>query len=150
MAQELEQVTNMRDTALEVNGMANGAIHTTVDMSTEEGKDLVYTALQDAEKIEDHLNEPIALRDVVTQNMQMVNEQTGEMQDTVRVILIAADGTAYTAISNVIMNSLNTLFSIYGTPDKWDSPKNVVVTERKSRAGRRFFNLGIVSKGKRK
>lgn len=151
MANEIEQISNMVDSVLEVNGMANGAIHTTIDMSTDEGKDAVYSALQDAAKIDEHLNEVIHLKDVVTQNMQMVNEQTGELQNTVRVILIDADGNAYTAISSVIMSAINTMFSVYGMPSTWSAPKDVVVTERRSRNGRRFFNLSVVKKtGKRK
>lgn len=150
MSQEIEQVNDMVDNALTANGNAVGAIHTTVDMTTEEGKFAVYNALQGAEKIEEHLDEIIMLKDVVTQNMQMLDEQTGEMQDTVRVILIDVDGNAFTAISKVMMNGLNTMFTIFGMPQTWDKPKPVVVTERKSRNGRRFYNIAVMRDTKRK
>lgn len=118
-----------------------GTVQHFIDTSTREGKIKLYAALQNDEKLEEHLNETLLVSNAVAQAVQVTDEQTGEVSATVRVIILTADGKAYSAISPTLAAEMNTMFSIFGTPNTWDTPLAVKVVERRSRRGFKFFSI---------
>lgn len=79
--------------------------------------------------------------DIVLQSVPMENEQTGEIEDAVRSTLITEEGTAYHATSKGVANSLKQALGVFGTPDTWDEPLEVVAAEEKGRNGFYFVTL---------
>lgn len=140
MSETNNELVQQQDSALSLT-QGSGNISTSVDMTTEEGKVKVFAAMQDSEKIEDHLNEDINLSDIIMQNVEILNEQTGEMDPAVRTTLIDDKGKSYTATSAEIVKSLRTLIGIWGEPKGWKKPIKIKMTTGKSRKGRRFFTL---------
>ena len=140
MSEKNNELVQQQDAALSLT-QGSGNISTSVDMSTEEGKLRVFGALQDSQKIEDHLNEDINLKDVVMQTVDVVNESTGEVDSAVRTTLIDDRGKAYSATSSELVKSLRTMMGIWGEPNTWKKPIKVKVTTGKSRKGRRFFTI---------
>lgn len=128
-------------TSIDMENAANGTIQHFIDTSTNEGKMTLYAALQDAGKLDEHLNEPLDVVNVVAQRVSVENDTTHEMNESVRVVILTEDGHAYAATSPTLASAFNTLFGIFGTPNTWTEPMRLKVVEGKSRAGRRFFNL---------
>ena len=118
-----------------------GTVQHFIDTSTREGKIKLYSALQNAEKLDEHLNEPLDMVNAVAQAVQVTDDQTGEVSSTVRVIIVTADNKAYAATSPTLAAGLNTMFGIFGTPNAWTEPLTIKVVERRSRRGFKFFSI---------
>lgn len=118
-----------------------GTVQHFIDTSTREGKIKLYSALQNAEKLDEHLNEPLLMSNAVAQAVQVTDDQTGEVSTTVRVIIVTSDGKAYAATSPTLAAGLNTMFGIFGTPNTWAEPLTIKVVERRSRRGFKFFSI---------
>lgn len=118
-----------------------GTVQHFIDTSTREGKIKLYSALQNAEKLDEHLNEPLDMVNAVAQAVQVTDDQTGEVSNTVRVIIVTADNKAYAATSPTLAAGLNTMFGIFGTPNTWTEPLTIKVIERRSRRGFKFFSI---------
>ena len=106
-----------------------------------EDKVKLYNALQDSEKIEDHLNEDINLKDVVFQASEVVDSKSGEVTPITRTILIDDKGRAISAASTTLASGLRTLFSILGVPGTWDKPLTIKVIQKRSRSGNLFYQV---------
>jgi len=122
-----------------------GTVQHFIDTSTREGKIKLYSALQNAEKLDEHLNETMLMSNAVAQAVQVTDDQTGEVSTTVRVVIVTADGKAYAATSPTLAAGLNTMFGIFGTPNTWDAPLAIKVVERRSRRGFKFFSIEPVA-----
>lgn len=120
---------------------ARGQVSTSLDMSTEAGQDTVFDALTNAEPLADHLEEPIALKDIVFQGVELTSSETGEIVEATRTILIAEDGKGYATVSGTVIADLRTLVSIKGAPNTWAAPQNIMLKEVKSKSGRRFYKI---------
>jgi len=127
--------------------MADGQVQHYFNTATDEGKFALFNALQTEDKVDAHLGEPLKLVNVVGQAVEVADATTGEINKSIRVILIGADGEQWAATSPALAKSINTLFSIFGTPDTWASPVPVKVIERKSRNGYKYFTLVPVADG---
>lgn len=118
-----------------------GTVQHFIDTSTFDGKVKLYSALQNAEKLADHLNEPLHMVNAVAQSVQVTDEQTGEMTSSARVIIVTDDDKAYAATSPTLLAGLNTMFGIFGTPNTWKQPIAVKVVEHRSRRGYKFYSI---------
>jgi len=118
-----------------------GTVQHFIDTSTFEGKIKLYSALQNSEKLSDHLNEPLHMVNAVALSVQVTDEQTGEAFNSVRVIIVTDDDKAYAATSPTLLAGLNTMFGIFGTPNTWEKPLSIKVVERRSRRGYKFYSI---------
>lgn len=137
-------MTDNNDKALMVFNTENAEIGTVqhfIDTSTFEGKVKLYSALQNAEKLSDHLNEPLHMVNAVAQSVQVSDEFTGEVSSTSRVIIVTDDDKAYAATSPTLLAGLNTMFGIFGTPNTWKKPIVIKVVEHRSRRGYKFYGI---------
>lgn len=145
MADNELAVTNGNNFA--VNG-ANAVSHF-FDTTTMDGKMALYNAMQTADKVDEHLNEPLHVTNVLAQAIEVANQETGEINSSTRVVIHAEEGD-FAAASPALAHAFGNLFSIFGTPDKWSAPLALKVVEKKSRRGYKFFDLELVSENKRK
>ena len=122
-----------------------GAIRSSIDMSTKEGKLDVLNAVQSAEPLEEHLNEEFALKNIVMQAVQVVASTTGELVDATRTILVTEGGDAYTTVSDTVAKDIVTIMSIMGNPEDWGGALTVKVEAVKGNRGR-FYKLITVNK----
>ena len=118
-----------------------GEVVASFEAESFEDKVKLYNALQDSEKIEDHLNEVIHLKDVVFQASEVVDSKTGEVTPITRTILIDDKGRAISAASTTLASGLRTLFSILGVPGTWDKPLTIKVIQKRSRSGNLFYQV---------
>lgn len=103
----------------------------------------VLNAVTNSTPIADNLGKTIKLANVVVQSVEMENEQTGELANQPRVILIDDKGAAFHAISGGILKSVENLFGILGHPSTWPGPVSVQIVEEKSRRGFRFYTIKL-------
>lgn len=137
-------MTDNNDKALTVFTTENAEIGTVqhfIDTSTFEGKVKLYNALQSAEKLSDHLNEPLHMVNAVALSVKVSDEITGEVSNSSRVIIVTDDDKSYAATSPTLLSGLNTMFGVFGTPDTWKKPLAIKVVERRSRRGYKFYSI---------
>jgi len=108
-------------------------------------KQKVLSAVVNAVPLADNLGKVINLRHVVIQPVTGVNDVTGEIENYERVVLIDEDGSAFSASSGGIMNSLRTFFGVLGEPDTWPTSVPVTASALKGKMGK-FFTLSVVAK----
>ena len=109
----------------------------------------LYNAMQTADKVDEHLNEPLHVTNVLAQAIEVANQETGEINSSTRVVIHAEEGD-FAAASPTLAHAFGNLFAIFGTPDTWTTPLVLKVVEKKSRRGYKFFDLELVSENKRK
>lgn len=133
------------------NFSANGenAVSHFFDTATMDGKMALYNAMQTSDRVDEHLNEPLHVTNVLAQSIEVVNRETGEINSSTRVVIHAEEGD-FAAASPTLAHAFGNLFAIFGTPDAWTVPITLKVVERKSRRGYKFFDLELVSENKRK
>lgn len=133
------------------NFSANGtnAVSHFFDISSMDGKMALYNAMQTSDKIDDHLNEPLHVTNVLAQAIEVANQETGEINTSTRVVVHAEEGD-FAAASPTLAHAFGNLFAIFGTPDTWSSPLALKVVEKKSRRGYKFFDLELLSEDRRK
>jgi hypothetical protein len=133
------------------NFSANGAnaVSHFFDTATMDGKMALYSAMQTSGKVDEHLNEPLHVTNVLAQAIEVANQETGEINPSTRVVIHAEEGD-FAAASPALAHSFGNLFAIFGTPDTWTAPLVLKVVEKKSRRGYKFFDLELVSKSENK
>ena len=105
----------------------------------------IYNAMNSAaEQLSDHINEEIAIVDVVAHPLQLVNPESGELNECLRTVLIAADGTAYQAVSEGVVSSLSKIFSLCGMPSWTEEPVKVKPVQVKTNKGFKVLTLEMV------
>ena len=147
---ELVRVTDTQTAsalvASQVAGLTSGAVgavNTTLKGATVEDRKALYTALNDAEKMSDHLNETFVLRHVVAQAIEIADQETGELIPALRTVLITDTGAAYAAVSNMLYQSVQNLIGIFGQPSDWPDGLTVKVVQKSSGNGRRFYAISL-------
>lgn len=115
---------------------------TSFDTSNKEGQIKLLGAINDAEPIDEHLDEVINLTDFVAQIVEFVDE-AGEMQEGIRVVLLDDAGNSYAAMSEGILKSLQTFVSVLGDPAGWKEPLPIKIVRVKSRRGFQFFTAKL-------
>lgn len=133
------------------NFAANGsnAVSHFFDTTTMDGKMALYNAMQTSDRVDEHLNEPLHVTNVLAQAVEVANQETGEINSSTRVVIHAEEGD-FAASSPTLAHAFGNLFAIFGTPDKWAAPITLKVVEKKSRRGYKFFDLELVSEKGRK
>lgn len=128
--------------------MASGnvGVYSTVVGNDFEAKRTTLAAVTSAVPLADHFGEHIELANVVVQEVE-ISDQTGAKSVQPRVILLDADGTAYYAISPVVLNAVRTFIGILGQPHTWPGPVGVKVTRERAKVGF-FYNMTLDSPAK--
>lgn len=133
------------------NFAANGAnaVSHFFDTTSMDGKMALYNAMQTADKVDEHLNEPLHVTNVLAQAIEVANQETGEIDSSIRVVVHAEEGD-FAAASPALAHAFGNLFAIFGTPDKWVAPLVLKIVEKKSRRGYKFFDIELMSEKGRK
>lgn len=72
--------------------------------------------------LQEKIGEEIAIKDVVISTAQFSDDETGEVTEGLRTILIDADGNAYHASSKGVALAMRQVFNVMGEPSKWEAP----------------------------
>lgn len=111
-------------------------IFTTVKGDDRKAKVKVYNAISAPDKkIAECIGEVIEIKDFVVHPVTLLDENTGELVNMLRTVIISADGTSYEAVSIGVANSLQRLISFVGEPSTWEEPLFVKIKQKKTRNG---------------
>lgn len=104
----------------------------------------IYNAINSAdEQVADHIGEVLEVVNVIAHPVEIPDEETGEIVECLRTVLITKDGKSYTATSQGIANSLSRIFSLVGMPDNgaWvKEPVKMKIKQVKTRNGNNKVN----------
>lgn len=147
MSTEIEKVTSSE---LSFTG-GTGASISTVDLSTFEGKVKNLNAIQNAQSANDYIGKTLNVTDVIFQQAQFVDEETGEISDGVRTIFLLDDGAAVAFASDVIVRSIKAVIATFGAPENWPNHMLPLKVEQKQGKGtHRFYLLSVDTKSLKK
>lgn len=100
-----------------------------------EGKMAVYNAANNPDaKVNDIINKRIELRDVYAETIEIANEDTGELEQAPRIVLIDKDGKSYQCVSAGIFGAIKKLNAIFGEPT-WEPAIPVEVKQVPTKRG---------------
>lgn len=128
-------------------GSALGQLNTdsgllsTIPLDDEDGQDIALVAMTSAERLEDNLNKEFNLKHFVVQRGEVLDEESGELRDSARIILIKDDGTAFSTGSASVASSLGAIVQLRGEPSSWKTASRVMVEKTETRQRRTAFAL---------
>ena len=126
------------------------ALFCSVDGSTRDGQITIYNALNSpTARLAEMIGKTILVSDVIAEPSTVYNE-AGEAVETIRLVLITADGKSYTCVSVGIYNAVKKLIAVFGLPTWVDPlPLEVRQVSRKARDGqpRNVLTLQLAKKG---
>lgn len=97
---------------------------------TEEGQIKLFNAMNNPdERLADHINEIISVKDVFVEAVECVRPETGETETCPRIVLISEDGTSFQAVSRGVFGAISKLFQVFGEPHTWTSAKHIKVKQ---------------------
>lgn len=106
-------------------------------------KKTLFNATSNPAKISSMIGKTIDLLHFYVEVIQVVSEQTGEIVNVPRVVLIDVKGNGYQGVSIGLYNALKRIVSMFGMPETWDEPLTVEVQQIEVKNGR-TFNLLMV------
>lgn len=142
---ELVETTGTASLADDIERLKSGSVAV---MSTFTGDDRdsrvqVLKAMTDSTPLDEHLGKEIELANFVVQQVDMPNEETGELVQVPRIILVTTDGKALHAISQGVFSALKNITGVLGMPADGYWPVKVKPTQEKTRKGYKVFTLKI-------
>lgn len=115
-----------------------------VAKTTEEKKHL-FNALESADVLlMDVVGTEFNLKDVYLNRYERLNNDTGEYEDKVRIILFDEEGKTYASGSFGIFNTLRRIFEVFGTPEKWSEPLKVKVVQKSIDNTKKILSLELI------
>ena len=128
-------VANSREISMDMEVNSSQA-YTSLGNETREEKALLYRAMSNPDKrLGDCINQVIKVKDVYMEIVDMLNEETGELVRTPRIVLIDEKGVTYQCVSFGIFNALKRVFQVFGKPT-WGEPiamKVIQVTRKEKK-----------------
>ena len=106
------------------------------DDGTMQSKARIFNSINSPDKrISDCIGETISLANIVAHPIQLVDENSGELIETMRMVLVDDQGTSYEAVSTGIVNAVSRILQIFGQPDTWTAPIKVKPVQEGTRNG---------------
>ena len=112
------QLMNVEEQELNIFEQGNQKpAYCSIVAETFEDKAKIFNAMSSPdERLRNHINEIIKIRDVYCEIVGCMNKDTGETSEAPRVVLIDTEGKSYQCVSTGIFNSLKRLFTVFGMP----------------------------------
>lgn len=130
------------DNAIETLNAGGVSVYSSLVGDDFETKTQLLSATTNSVPISENLGKTINLKNVVVQGIEMTNEDSGEIQQVPRVILLDDKGTAYHAISKPVFNAVKNFIGILGQPSTWPKPVPVKVVQEGT-GNRKYFVLRL-------
>ncbi len=134
-------VPNMLDM---LTNATNSFFCSIVDDGSRESKIAIYNAINNkGESLDDYKNKVLEVVDVAAHPVSLTDENTGEVVDALRMVVIDKDGKNYDAVSQGIASSFQKIFAIVG-PAPFNPPLKIMVVEQKTRKGFKTNTIELV------
>ena len=135
----------MSNELLAFTGEAKQLFCTIKDDGTRAAKAKIFNTLQNPDHaISDKIGEVIKVVDVIAHPVELTSDQTGLIENHMRVILVAEDGQSYASVSGGITQALTSIFGIVGQPPYTSEPLAVKILQKKGKGTNKFLTLELV------
>lgn len=112
--------------AMSAGGSAN---YSSLKAGTLKEKAALFNAMSNPNhKVGDYINKSIRVKDVYVEIIELTDEDTGEVTNAPRIVLIDTDGDSYQAVSKGIFSALSRAIQVFGEPT-WDDGIPVIVRQ---------------------
>lgn len=103
----------------------------------------LFNACSNPEKISSMIGKQIKMIHFFVEVIQTVSEQSGELVNVPRVVIIDEKGKGYQGVSIGLYNSVKRVVAMFGLPETWDKAHTVEVQQIELKSGRTFNLLMI-------
>lgn len=137
-------IANERNIGGEIVNINSGqaAFYSSIKGDDMDAKLAVASAMSNAEPLSENLNKALNIENVIIQEVELNNENTGKIESAPRITLVDASGKAYSATSVGIFSSVKQLLAVVGEPETWSKPVAMFAVEQKaSKPGQKFMTL---------
>lgn len=105
------------------------SVYCSVKAETPEEKKALYNVTNTpAERLGDHINETITVKDIFCEIVNCTNTETGETTPAPRIVFIDDKGTGYACVSLGIFSAVKKLFAMFGEPT-WEKGLKIKVKQ---------------------
>lgn len=104
------------------NVTEGAGFYSSLALNTQAEKLSFLTLVTNSIPLQEKIGEDIAIKDVVIQTAQFVDEETQEVTEGLRTTIIDADGNAFHASSKGVALALRQAFNVLGEPQTWTEP----------------------------
>lgn len=137
-----------------LSGTSSKIVSTVKAESFEDKLDIANAVLNAVSLQEEMLDKPFDLVNWIGQVIKIKPEEIDSDDDrpvdengmvpALRLVLLAADGSAYATTSESVASALGNIAAILGEPSTWNKPVRVVVRRVKGSGARYFMALSII------
>lgn len=115
----------------------------TMEANTPEEKRILFKAMNQPDKrLSECINMTLNIKDIYAEVVQITDQNTGEIINAPRIVMIDTNGIGYQCVSKGMLSSLKKLFAVYGSPT-WQEGLAVTVKQIKTRDNRSVLTLDI-------
>lgn len=86
------------------------------------------------------IGQTFAVEHVLMHQIDVTHQETGEMVQAIRTVLIGPDKSRIASVSDGVVRSLEAISAAFGKPP-WSPPMVVTLKEERSKSGRRYYVL---------
>ena len=110
----------------------NGSF-TTIKVEDKKSAAKVYNAATGkCESLRENVNTVIPMKDIYIEKVYLKirddkGEETGEVQEANRMVIISEDGRNYSTCSKGVYSALKRIISIFGMPEDWENGKLEII-----------------------
>lgn len=121
------------------------AFFTGLDISRQEGKILLFRAMQSSDKTaENEVNKPFNLVNYVIHSAEMVSRNDGELIELERLVMITDANVTISTASVSIIRGLKMLLALYGKAP-FVPPIRVVIKSHPGKVSNKFLTLELLA-----
>jgi len=125
-----------------LENVADFAVQSSLPTLTVEDRAKVLSMIEgDVTKGSDVINSKFSIRDYIAHPVEIVDPETSEVTDAVRILLITGDGIVIAFVSLGILKSMQRLVWQLGRQPPFDPPVWVTLKQQSTRGARRTFKL---------
>lgn len=118
-------------------------MRTNLDMNEIENKKSVFNMSNNPNiRLSSIVGKPIHARDYVIDDVSIVNAETGEVQNTKRLVIRDANGETYHTMGRGLVESFTRVLDVFG--DSWGDGFNLVVKQINTSTGKRTYTFDVL------
>lgn len=129
------------------NGMMEKATNSYCSLTVESADDkakLFNLTNSPKYRLKDFINKRISIKDVFIEEVQFIDEETGEATQGKRTVIIDKNGDGYATSSNGIFNAISKLFQIFGFPNEWEKPIDIEIKQKSISVDKNILTFELV------
>lgn len=116
---------------------------TNLDMNLLENKKLAFNMLNSPNiRLSSMVGKQISAKDYVIDDIEIVNEESGEVHAIQRLVIRDAEGETYHTMGKGLVESFTRLLDVFG--NSWGDGFNLVVKQINTSTGKRTYTFDVV------